>query len=234
MKPLIASLVLGVVALAQTPAPPKKSVATKGAAPAAASSRLLDPSLWRARAPELFRAKFTTTKGDFVIEVHRDWAPQGADRFYNLVKLGFYNDVAFFRSIEGFMVQFGINGSPEVNAKWKDANIPDDPAAGHSNKRGTISFATAGPNTRTTQLFINYVDNFNLDSMGFVPFGTVDEKGMKVLDSLYKGYGEGAPSGMGPDQDRLQKEGNAYLKKDFPKLDYIKTAKIENFIERHK
>jgi peptidyl-prolyl cis-trans isomerase A (cyclophilin A) len=123
------------------------------------------------------------------------------------------------------MVQFGIHGSPQVSAKWRDANIPDDPAAGQSNKRGAITFATAGPNTRTTQLFINYADNASLDGMGFTPFGQVVD-GMSVVDSLYKGYGEGAPQGRGPDQGRIQSEGNAYLKQDFPQLDYIKAARL--------
>jgi peptidyl-prolyl cis-trans isomerase A (cyclophilin A) len=177
------------------------------------------------QAPAVFKAKLATTKGDFVIEVHRDWAPNGADRFYELVQGGFFQDIAFFRAIEGFMVQFGIHGDPAVGAKWRNANIPDDRPAGHSNSRGALTFATAGPGTRTTQLFINFGDNGNLDGMGFTPIGRVVE-GMDVVDSLYKGYGEGAPSGRGPDQGRVQQEGNAYLKRDFPKLDYIKSARL--------
>ncbi|HWH67913.1 MAG TPA: peptidylprolyl isomerase, partial [Candidatus Sulfotelmatobacter sp.] len=143
---------------------------------------------------------------------------------YNLVRSGFFKDVAFFRVIPGFMCQFGIHGDPSVSAKWRSAKIPDDPVKG-SNTRGTITFATAGPNTRTTQLFINFADNSNLDGMGFSPFGKVTE-GMDVVDKIYSGYGEGAPRGHGPDQGRIQMEGNAYLKKDFPNLDYIKAATI--------
>ncbi|MDD5629239.1 MAG: peptidylprolyl isomerase [Elusimicrobia bacterium] len=209
---------------AASPAPAPSAPA---AAPAAASvpAALLAPEKAIEQAPAVFKAKFATTKGDFTVEVHRDWAPHGADRFYNLVKLGYFDDAAFFRVIDGFMVQFGIHGLPQVSAKWRDANIPDDPAAGHSNKRGAATFATAGPNTRTTQLFINYADNGNLDGMGFTPFGQVVD-GMSVVDSLYKGYGEGAPQGTGPDQGRVQTEGNAYLQRDFPKLDTIKTARL--------
>jgi peptidyl-prolyl cis-trans isomerase A (cyclophilin A) len=157
--------------------------------------------------------------------VHRDWAPNGADRFYNLVKNGFYNDARFFRVISDFMVQFGINGDPALNRVWQAARIPDDAVKG-SNTRGTITFATAGPNTRTTQVFINFGNNASLDSQGFAPFGKVTS-GMEVVDKIYGGYGEGAPSGKGPDQGRTQAEGNAYLTKTFPKLDYIKTATIE-------
>jgi peptidyl-prolyl cis-trans isomerase A (cyclophilin A) len=167
----------------------------------------------------------STTKGDFVIEVHRDWAPNGADRFYNLVKNGFYDNARFFRVIEGFMAQFGVNGDPKISAVWRDARIKDDPAR-ISNKRSFVTFATAGPNTRTTQVFISYGDNSNLDSQGFTPFGQVIS-GMKVLDSMYSGYGEGAPRGLGPDQSKLQAEGNAYLASKFGNLDYIKRATIE-------
>jgi peptidyl-prolyl cis-trans isomerase A (cyclophilin A) len=186
---------------------------------------LLDPSKADLRAPPVFKAKFTTTHGDFVLEVHRDWAPNGADRFYNLVKLGFYDDTRFFRAVSGFMVQFGISGDPAVNAKWQEENIPDDPVT-QSNKRGFITFAQRGtPNTRSTQVFINYVDNVNLDGMKFAPFGRVSQ-GMDVVDSLFKGYGEGAPRGMGPDQGRIQAKGNAYLDVQFPKLDSITRAQI--------
>ena len=186
---------------------------------------LLDPSRANEKAPDEFKAKFSTTKGDFVIEVHRDWSPNGADRFYNLVKLGYFDDIAFFRNIEGFMVQFGINGDPEVNAVWRRMNIKDDKVK-ESNKRGYVTFAqSSAPNSRTTQIFINFGDNGGLDGQRFAPFGSVVE-GMDVVDALYNGYGEGAPRGRGPDQGRLQSEGNAYLKKDFPKLDYVKTAKI--------
>ena len=186
---------------------------------------LLEPAKATAQAPSVFKVEFETTKGNFVVEVHREWAPKGADRFYNLVKLGYYKDVAFFRVIEGFMAQFGIHGRPEVNTIWKSASVKDDPVVS-SNKRGFVSFAMAGPDTRTTQLFINYSDsNARLDGMGFSPFGKVIS-GMSVVDKLHNGYGEGAPRGGGPDQGRLQKEGNTYLKKEFPKLDYIKKTKL--------
>ena len=185
---------------------------------------LTNPAALTAQAPAAYKVKFDTSKGPFVIEVHRDWAPLGADRFYNLVKNGFFNNARFFRVISGFMVQFGINADPNVSAVWRDANISDDPVK-QSNTRGMITFATRGPNTRTTQMFINYADNNRLDGMGFAPFGQV-VSGMNVVDALYSGYGEGAPRGAGPEQGRLQSEGNAYLIKEFPKLDYIKSATI--------
>jgi len=153
-----------------------------------------------------------------VIEVTRSLAPNGADRFYNLVRSGYFTDIAFFRVIPGFMCQFGIHGDPAVSAKWRDANLNDDPVKG-SNTRGTITFATAGPNTRTTQLFINFGDNGNLDGQGFSPFGKVIA-GMDVVDKINGEYGES------PDQGRIQGEGNAYLKQQFPNLDYIKSASI--------
>jgi len=213
---LLLSALLFAAACSQRPVETPQPVPDQSAAAPAAA---------QAQTPAVFKTKFATTKGDFVIEIHRDWAPRGADRFYELVKSGFFQDVAFFRAIDGFMVQFGIHGDPAVSAKWRGANIPDDPASGRSNSRGALTFATAGPGTRTTQLFINFGDNGNLDGMGFTPIGQVAE-GMSVVDSLYKGYGEGAPSGMGPDQGRVQAEGNAYLKRDFPKLDYIKSAQL--------
>jgi peptidyl-prolyl cis-trans isomerase A (cyclophilin A) len=191
---------------------------------AAAAGNLSDPAALNAKAPAVYQAKFDTSKGPFVVEVHRDWAPRGADRFYNLVKNGFYDNARFFRVIEGFMVQFGINGDPSVAAAWHDADIKDDPVK-QSNGRGTITFATAGPNTRTTQVFINFGDNAGLDGQGFSPFGKV-VSGMEVVDQLYGGYGEGAPNGNGPDQGRIQSQGNAYLEQDFPKLDFIKSATI--------
>jgi len=189
-----------------------------------ASSGFADPSKLTEKAPETFRAQFDTTKGKFTIEVTRSLAPNGADRFYNLVRSGYFKDIAFFRVIPGFMCQFGIHGDPAVSAKWREANIADDPVKG-SNTRGAITFAKAGPNTRTTQLFINFGDNSRLDGMGFPPFGKVIE-GMEVVDKINGEYGEGAPGGMGPNQGRVQMEGNAYLKKDFPNLDYIKSATI--------
>ena len=184
-----------------------------------------DPSSLKEKAPATYKAKFDTSKGAIVIEVHRAWAPNGADRFYNLVKSGYYNDVRFFRVIKGFMVQFGISGNPDLNAVWREARIPDDDVT-ESNQRGYVSFATGGPNTRTTQVFINFGNNSGLDGQGFSPFGQV-VSGMNVVDALYGGYGEGAPRGNGPDQGRLQGRGNAYLNADFPKLDYIEKATIE-------
>jgi len=187
---------------------------------------LKNPAKLTEKAPETFKVKFATTKGDFTLEITRAWSPLGADRFYNLVKNGFFTDVAFFRVIEGFMVQFGIHGDPAVSAAWRGARIQDDPVK-ESNEKGYISYAMAGPNTRTTQMFINFGNNARLDDMGFSPFGKVTD-GMKVVESIYNGYGEGAPSGMGPDQGRVQAQGNAYLKADFPKMDYIKSATLLN------
>ncbi len=186
---------------------------------------LADPAALNEKAPPTYKAKFDTSKGAFVIEVHRDWAPNGADRFYNLVKNGFFNDARFFRVISGFMVQFGINGDPKISGVWRDADIKDDPVK-ESNKRGLVTFATAGPNTRTTQVFINFGNNTGLDDQGFSPFGQVIS-GMDVVDQLYSEYGEGAPSGQGPDQGLVQTQGNAYLAKGFPKLDFIHKATIE-------
>ncbi|HWL03490.1 MAG TPA: peptidylprolyl isomerase [Xanthobacteraceae bacterium] len=196
------------------------------AAPALGQSAdLVNPAALRDRAPDTFKVRFDTTKGVFVVQVNRAWAPQGADRFYNLVKNGFYDDVRFFRVISGFMVQFGIHGDPKIAAPWREARIQDDPVT-QSNKRGFLTYAMAGPNTRTTQLFINFGDNSSLDRQGFSPFGQVIS-GMDVVDKLNPEYGEGAPRGRGPDQGRLQKEGNAYLKKDFSRMDYIRKATIE-------
>jgi peptidyl-prolyl cis-trans isomerase A (cyclophilin A) len=195
------------------------------AAPALAqSSNLANPAALTEPAPANYKARFDTSKGAFVIQVNRAWAPHGADRFYNLVKNGFYDNVRFFRVISGFMVQFGINGDPQISAHWRQANIPDDPVR-QSNKRGMITFATAGPNTRTTQVFINFADNAGLDGQGFAPFGQV-VSGMKVVDSLNAEYGEGAPRGRGPDQGRLQIEGNAYLVAHFKRMDFVKKATI--------
>jgi peptidyl-prolyl cis-trans isomerase A (cyclophilin A) len=193
------------------------------AAPAL-SQGLGNPAALKEQAPPVYKVEFDTSKGSFVVEVHRDWAPNGADRFYNLVKNGFYDNTRFFRVLEGFMAQFGVNGDPKVSTVWREARIKDDPVK-VSNKRTFVTFATAGPNTRTTQVFISYGDNSNLDSQGFAPFGQV-VSGMKFVDSLYNGYGEGAPRGRGPDQTRVQSEGNAYLGSAFPNLDYIKKATI--------
>jgi peptidyl-prolyl cis-trans isomerase A (cyclophilin A) len=185
---------------------------------------LANPAALNEHAPATYKAQFDTSKGAFVVEVKRDWAPNGADRFYNLVKNGFYDDARFFRVVTGFMVQFGINADPKISAVWREARIKDDPVR-QSNKRGFITFATAGPDTRTTQLFINFADNAALDSQGFAPFGQI-VSGMNVVDTLFADYGEGAPRGRGPAQDRIQRDGNAYLNSEFAKLDYIKKATI--------
>jgi peptidyl-prolyl cis-trans isomerase A (cyclophilin A) len=189
------------------------------------TSKLGNPAILNEQAPASYKARLDTSKGIVVIEVRRDWAPNGADRFYNLVKNGFYDDTRFFRVINGFMVQFGINGDPKISAPWRTATIKDDPVK-QSNKRGYITFATSGPDSRTSQVFINFGDNAGLDRQGFSPFGQVTS-GMEVVDALYSGYGEGAPQGRGPDQGRIQREGNNYLTKDFPRLDYVKKATIE-------
>jgi peptidyl-prolyl cis-trans isomerase A (cyclophilin A) len=185
---------------------------------------LLHPALLKDKAPDEYKVKFTTTKGDFTVTVNRAWAPIGADRFYNLVKHHFYDNASFFRVLPGFVVQFGISAYPTVSAAWKSADIKDDPVS-QSNLRGYIVFATAGPNTRTTQVFVNLVDNKRLDSMGFAAFGQVTE-GMNVVEMMYEGYGEGAPQGAGPDQDQMEKQGKAYLDKGWPKLDSIKTTTL--------
>ncbi len=177
-------------------------------------------------APDVFRARFETSKGDFVVEVTRAWSPAGADRFYNLVSHGYLDGVRFFRVIEGFMAQFGINGDPELAALLREANILDDPVV-ESNTRGKMTFAkTSLPNSRSTQIFINLVPNTTLDAQGFSPFGEIVE-GMEVVDQLYSGYGAAAPGGMGPDQGRIQAEGNDYLNDGFPNLDYVESASIE-------
>jgi peptidyl-prolyl cis-trans isomerase A (cyclophilin A) len=189
------------------------------------ANRLGNPAALIERAPASYKARFETSKGTVVIRVTRDWAPNGADRFYNLVKGGFYDDTRFFRVISGFMVQFGINGDPGIASAWRTATIKDDPVR-QSNRRGFVTFATSGPDSRTSQVFINFADNSNLDGMGFSPFGQVIS-GMAVVDSLYSGYGEGAPRGRGPDQGRIQGEGNAYLTREFANLDYVKKASLE-------
>lgn len=189
-------------------------------APAAAKPNLKNPAAFKDQAPAVYKASFETSAGTFVVEVHRDWAPIGADRFYNLVKSGFFENVRFFRVIPGFMVQFGMHGDPAVGAAWRAAALKDDPVK-QSNKRGYITFATAGPNTRTTQVFINFADNANLDGQGFAPFGQV-VSGMNVVDKLNASYG----ATPGNDQGNIAAGGNAYLEKTYPKLDFIKKATI--------
>jgi peptidyl-prolyl cis-trans isomerase A (cyclophilin A) len=207
-----------------TPPPAETTPATQPAAePPAATPE--PAAAAPATAPATYRVRFETSEGDFVVEVNRSQAPNGADRFYQLVSDGFYTDVRFFRVISGFMAQFGINGDPAVTARWTGNTIQDDPVAG-SNTRGTITFAmTQQPNSRGTQLFINLVDNVNLDASGFAPIGRVVE-GMDVVDRLHAGYGEGAPRGPGPDQAQIRSQGNAYLTQNFPDLDYIERATI--------
>lgn len=175
-------------------------------------------------APQVYKVTFATSKGNYVVEVHRDWAPIGADRFYELVKDKYYDDARFFRVLRGFIVQFGLARDPEVSAKWRSMALVDDPPK-QTNARGTITYAKAGPNTRTTQVFINLGDNRRLDADGFAPFGLVTE-GMDVVDSLYSGYGEGEPQGVGPSQQKIEMRGNEYLRDSFPRLDYIRTARI--------
>ncbi len=181
---------------------------------------------WDADAPELFRARFRTTKGDFVVEVHRDWAPIGADRFYNLVRLGFYDDTRVYRIRAGVFAQFGLSGDPAINAVWYDRTIVDDPP-GQEHVRGRVFFAMRGPDDRTTQAVISLRDNPDYYEEGFVPFGEIVE-GMNVVDSLYADYGESAGGGMrGGNQGRIVNEGNAHLDADFPLLDRIHRAVIE-------
>ncbi|MGH9467376.1 MAG: peptidylprolyl isomerase [Terriglobales bacterium] len=176
-------------------------------------------------APALYEVTFTTTRGPFVVEVHRAWAPLGADRFYYLARHGFFNGCAFFRVVPHFVVQWGISPDPRIAAAWNNASFPDDPVT-QSNTRGMITYATGGPNTRTTQVYINYGDNARLDKLGFAPFGEV-VAGMNVVDHLYDGYGDGPPRGHGPDQDKITKQGAAYLNKDFPLLDRILSTKVK-------
>ena len=210
------------------PAPESSSepAATPDPDPAPTTDPLLDPDHpeSNATAPAQFRVAFETTKGRFVVEVHRDWAPHGADRFYNLVRNGYYDGNRFFRVVDGFVAQFGMNGDPAVNEAWDMAAIPDDPD-NEMNTRGRITFAHGGPETRTTQLFINLGDNLNLDTMGFPPFGEVVE-GMEVVESLHADYGDGPPYGMGPDQGRIGQDGNDYLDREYPLLDAIESATI--------
>ncbi len=224
MKILLITMLACGIATAQTPpaakkaAPVAKKTAPSAQKAAAAAPNLLNPSTLRGRGPDVYKVKFTTTKGDVIIQVNRAWAPQGADRFYNLVRGGFYKDAAFFRTLPNFMTQFGIAARPDVTAAWEKAKLIDDRVT-QSNKRGMVTFATAGPNTRTTQVFINYGDNVFLDAQGFAPFGQVIE-GMDVVDKFFSGYGET------PEQGRITMQGKAYLDKSFPNLDRIVNAVI--------
>jgi peptidyl-prolyl cis-trans isomerase A (cyclophilin A) len=226
MKALIVLLSTGVVMLAQTPPAKTAAPAAKSAAPATktaapVSNPLLHPETLKAIAPANFKVKFTTSKGDFVVEVHRDWSPLGADRFYNLVKNRYFTNVSFFRFVPGFIVQFGMAPDPKIGAVWENASIKDDPMKPTvHNTKGTLVFATSGPNTRTTQLFVNLTDNTrSLDPQHFSPFGEVTE-GYDIVSTVYSGYGET------PEQSKITAQGKAYLDKNFPKMDYIKSAVI--------
>ena len=208
---------------APTPAESKPAAAAPSAAPALAAKagNLLKPATLNEKAPEKYEVKFKTTRGDFTVMVKREWSPLAADRFYNLVKAHFYDNTAFFRVVPGFVVQFGISDRPAVSAAWKHTEIPDDPVT-QTNKRGTLSFATAGPNTRTTRIFINLKDNLRLDGMGFSPFAVVEGDGMNVVEMLYEGYGNDG----GPSQDKIESQGTPYVKKGWPKLDFIVSASL--------
>jgi peptidyl-prolyl cis-trans isomerase A (cyclophilin A) len=208
---------LAVVLLALLPAGcggPDKRAAEKAAAPAKPAPM-----------PDIYRAGLETTRGDIVIEVHKEWAPRGAERFYDLVNANFYDGARFYRVVRNYIAQFGFSGRPQVDALWSMAYMPDDPPNKLSNKRGYVSFAQSGPRTRSTQIFINLRDNRDLDRSGFVPFGQVVE-GMEVVDKLYFSYGDIPPRGNGPDPTRLGKEGNEYLENQFPRLDTIKKITI--------
>lgn len=214
MKPGIWLLALGLIAMASVASADDKDDAKRKEA-------LKNPAALKEKAPDVFEAKFETSQGDFIIETHRDWSPNGVDRFYNLVKNGFFDGVRFFRVVPNFVVQFGIHGDPALATKWLESNIEDDKVV-ESNKRGFITYAKSSrPNSRSTQLFINLQDNVRLDSMGFSPFGKVT-KGMDVVDKLYKGYGEQLTQLQG----EIAQKGNAYLEKEWPKLDYIKKATL--------
>jgi peptidyl-prolyl cis-trans isomerase A (cyclophilin A) len=222
------ALLLSIPALSQTPAAPAakpKSTTTTAAKPATAPTydhALLKPALFKDKAPDTYQVKFDTTRGEFTVTVTRAWSPLGADRFYNLVKHHYFDNARFFRVLPNFVVQFGLSANPTVTAAWEKATIKDDPRS-HSNTRGSLVFATSGPNTRTTQLFINLKDNgSNLDSQGFTPFGQVDGDGMKVVEMFYDQYGENA----GMDQENISKGGEKFIATHWPKLDTIKSATL--------
>src|ERR1700687_3033274 len=229
------SLLVGISVLSahgQAPAQPQSSATKSGTSgqattkkrPSAASAydrALLRPALLKAKAPERYQVKFVTTRGEFTLTVTRAWAPLGADRFYNLVKHHFYDNASVFRVVPSFVAQFGISAYPAVTKAWQGTDIKDDPVT-QSNKKGYITFATSGPNTRTTQVFINLKDNTGLDSRGFAPFGVVEGDGMKVVGMFYDQYGDNA----GPDQPKIESQGKPYLDKGWPKLDTIKSVTL--------
>jgi peptidyl-prolyl cis-trans isomerase A (cyclophilin A) len=224
---LLATVRVGAQAPAHKPAP-KAGAATQGATTkkGATAARtydraLLRPAILKDKAPAQYKVKFVTTRGEFTIDITRSWAPLGADRFYNLVKHHFYDNASVFRVVPNFVAQFGISAYPAVTTAWKGTDIKDDPVT-QSNKKGFITFATSGPNTRTTQVFINLQDNTRLDKMGFAPFGVVEEGGMKVVQMFYDQYGDDA----GPDQGKIESQGKAYVDKGWPKLDTIKSTTL--------
>ena len=227
MLMLYGAMALGACGGTQEPVRPAE--ATEEADSAAQAREILlnpDHPAWREEAPESFLARFETSKGTFTLEVQRAWGPIGADRFYNLVCLGFYDDQCFSRVIPDFIAQWGLSGDPEVTLAWKGKTIRDDPVV-ESNARGTIAYAMTGPDTRLTQVYISLVDNSNLDEQGFAPFGRVVE-GMDVIDSLYDGYGEDAGGGMrAGNQGPVEEGGNVYLQANYPELDYISRAVVE-------
>jgi peptidyl-prolyl cis-trans isomerase A (cyclophilin A) len=188
------------------------------------SSKPAPPKISNDKAPDIFRVDLDTSKGPVVITTTRDWSPLGADRFYNLVKGGFFDGVRFFRVLPRFVIQFGINGDPSISRLWSNLTIPDDPVK-QSNRKGMVTFATGGKDTRTTQIFINMRDNASLDKKGFSPFGEVTA-GMDVVERFYAGYGEMVPRGPGPDPTQIETRGNSYLDERFPRLDFIKKATI--------
>ena len=220
---LCAILVPCTLSHSQATKPRPKTTAHKPSA--AGRPSLLHPASLTAKAPPEFKVSFTTTCGDFVVDVHRDWAPIGADRFYNLVRNGFFTNASFFRVVPNFVVQFGLSANPAISKAWSEAKIQDDPVK-QSNKRGMLVFAMAGPNTRTTQLFINFKDNVRLDGMGFAPFGEVVQ-GMENVDKIYAGYGEQ------PSQDLITEQGDAYLTKNFHEMDKIKMARVLPAVAAH-
>ncbi len=216
-----ASLATGALLVLAACSPPEKDECDAITPAQSAALTTPDPAKLAEHSPDEFRVRFVTSKGNFTVTAHRDWAPNGADRFHYLVSSGFFTDVRFFRAVKDFMVQFGISGTPAIAAVWENRGIQDE-AVKTGNKRGNITYAmSSAPNSRTTQLFINLVDNTFLDSKGFSAFGEVTE-GMAVVDSLYMGYGE-APSGA---QGLIAQQGNAFLAKSFPQLDYIKCAGV--------
>jgi peptidyl-prolyl cis-trans isomerase A (cyclophilin A) len=216
----VALFVLGLVSGCTSP---RAGPAAQSAAPVSPLLQPASPAM-NQPAPARFKVLFETTEGDFMVDVDSALAPVGARRFYNLVRNGYYDGVRFFRVVPGFVVQFGISGEPTVAAAWRQARIPDDLTRA-SNTRGAVTFATSGPNTRTVQVFINLGDNARLDAMGFAPIGRVTG-GMDVVERFYAGFGDGPPRGRGPEQNRLQAEGDAYLQREFPQLDRVVRARV--------